>query len=241
MTSPKILFIGSTHGDEPIGVKTLCTLSTKVPYLEWIIGNPPAYKQNTRAFEGDLNRSAPGDIQSSQYASRRAAEILKKTALYDWVIDLHGAVPNCGIFIIITKMTKENLSLAARLTIPRIVYWPSISSELVGPLSEFFPCGLEIECGPKDTVETEEKLTSILETFMKEKENDINEDEIKQRLNARELYQVVGSSQTPRNDLQEFTEAIIDGVKQTPLLINQYVAQGITCYTMEKKTLSAWW
>ncbi|MEK9157361.1 MAG: succinylglutamate desuccinylase/aspartoacylase family protein, partial [Patescibacteria group bacterium] len=169
MNSPKILFIGATHGDESIGVKALCLLSTKIPYLDWIIGNPPAYKQNTRTFEGDLNRSAPGDMQSTQYASRRAAEILKKTASYDWIIDLHGAIPNCGIFILITKMTRENLTLAARLNISRIVYWPSISSELVGPLSEFFSCGLEIECGPKDSIETEEKLTSILETFIKEK------------------------------------------------------------------------
>lgn len=241
MTTTKILFIGATHGDEPIGVRALCTLCTKVPNLEWIIGNPPAYRANTRAFEGDLNRSAPGDSDAPIYASRRAAEILAKAKAYDWAIDLHGSTAYCGIFIIITKMTRANLRLAARLNIPHIVYWPSISPELSGPLSEFFPCGLEIECGPKDMPLVEEQLTAILEAFVKEKDVEIDDEEAMRRLQAKGLFQVVGSSMTSRNDLEEFVEATIDGEKRFPLLVNQYADQGIACYTMDKRTVSDWW
>jgi len=241
MNSPKILFIGATHGDEPIGVNTLCSLSGKVPSLEWIVGNPPAYRANTRTFEGDLNRSAPGNLDAPNYASRRAAEILAKAKAFDWVIDLHGSTAYCGIFIIITKITKANLRLAARLNIPRIVYWPSISPELSGPLSEFFPCGLEIECGPKDMPLVEEQLTNLLETFVKEKDGEIDDEEVIRRLDERELYQVTGSSMTARDDLEEFVEAVIDGEKKVPLLVNQYAAQGIACYVMEKKEMNDWW
>ena len=240
MTNPKILFIGATHGNEPIGVRALCSLSTRVPNLEWIVGNPPAYRANTRVFEGDLNRSAPGSIDAPNYASRRAAEILAKAKAYDWVIDLHGSTAYCGIFIIITKMTKVNLRLAARLNIPRIVYWPSVSPEFSDPLSEFFPCGLEIECGPKDMPLVEEQLTNLLETFVKEKYIELDDEEVLRRLNKRELYQVTGSSITPRDNLEEFVEATIDGEKKFPLLVNRYVDQGITCYVMEKKVVSDW-
>lgn len=241
MTNPKILFIGATHGNEPIGVRALCSLSTRVPDLEWIIGNPPAYRANTRVFEGDLNRSAPGSFDAPNYASRRAAEILAKAKAYDWVIDLHGSTAYCGIFIIITKMTKVNLRLATRLNIPRIVYWPNVSPELSGPLSEFFPCGLEIECGPKDMPLVEEQLTNLLETFVKEKDVEIDDEEVLRRLNERELYQVTGSSMTPRDNLEEFVEATIDGEKKFPLLVNQYADQGIACYVIEKKVVSDWW
>ncbi len=241
MINPKILFIGATHGDEPIGVRALCALSAKVPSLEWIVGNPPAYRANTRVFEGDLNRSAPGSLESPNYASRRAAEILEKAKAYDWVIDLHGSTAYCGIFIIVTKVTKANLRLAARLNIPRIVYWPSISPELSGPMSEFFPCGLEIECGPKDMPLVEEQLTKILETFVEEKDREIDDEEVMRRLKEKQLFQVVGSSMTPRDDLEEFVEAIIDGKKKFPLLVNQYADQGIACYTMEKKLVDSFW
>lgn len=241
MTNPKILFIGATHGDEPIGVRALGTLCTRVSNLEWIIGNVPAYQKGTRTFEGDLNRSAPGSLDASNYASRRAAEILAKAKTYDWVIDLHGSTAYCGIFIIITKMTRANLRLAARLNIPKIVYWPSFSPELSGPLSEFFPCGIEIECGPKDMPLIEEQLINLLETFVREKDAVVDDEEVIRRLNERELYQVTGSSMKPRDDLEEFVEATIDGKQKIPLLINQYANQGITCYVMDKKAGNDWW
>lgn len=231
--------IGATHGDEPIGVRALCALSAKTTGFDWIIGNPPAYRQNTRAFEGDLNRSAPGNATSPRYAERRAAEILEKAKQYDWCIDLHGTTSYSGIFVILTKITPENLRLAARLNIPRIVYWPSITPELNGPLSECFPCGLEIECGPKNTPVMEEKLTQILEQFMTERSETLTDDGARNRLARRELYEVVGVCTTPTESLEEFTRALIDGAEQYPLLINQY--PDITCYTMRRKILGDWW
>lgn len=231
--------IGATHGDEPIGVRALCTLSAKTNGFDWIIGNPPAYRQGTREFEGDLNRCAPGDATSPRYAERRAAAILEKAKQYDWCIDLHGTTSYSGIFIILTRITPANLRLAARLNIPRIVYWPSITPELSGPLSEYFPCGLEIECGPKTTPVVEEKLTQILGQFMAERSEALTDDEARTRLAQRELYEVTGVCTTATEGLEEFTLSMIDGTEQYPLLINQY--PGITCYTMRRKTLGDWW
>ncbi|MEK7094991.1 MAG: succinylglutamate desuccinylase/aspartoacylase family protein [Patescibacteria group bacterium] len=240
MQSTNILFIGATHGNEPIGVKALCSLNAKVKNINWIIGNPPAYGNNSRTFEGDLNRSAPGDITATNYASRRAAEILKISDTYDWTVDIHGTTAYSGIFIIITKLTRANLRLAVRLNVPRIVYWPSISPDLNGPLSEYFKCGLEIECGPKHLPLIEEKLITILEEFVNEKDVDINEETFRLKLLTRELYEVVGISTSKTNNLEEFQETLIDGKKRFPLLINQYAEQGIVCYTMKKKSVDDW-
>jgi len=79
----KILFIAATHGNEPIGVDVLQRLEKTRTNFDWIIGNPKALAQNTRCFEGDLNRSAPGDAASPLYEKRRAKEILDLSKQYE--------------------------------------------------------------------------------------------------------------------------------------------------------------
>jgi len=222
----KILFIGGTHGDEPIGVQVLQDLAKERSDFDWIIGNEPALQQNTREFEGNLNRSAPGDKKSPLYAPRRAAEILAKTKNYNYVIDLHGTNKKTDIFIIITNSKLENWQLATRLEIKNIVYWPSFSPELNGPLSEYFPCGLEIECGPKNELQTKKKLKNILTNFL---DNKINTN-IKQQ-----KFEVYDSLKTaPPFPLKEFEETEIDGEKFFPLLIGSYQKDGVVCYKMRK-------
>lgn len=239
--SPRILCIGATHGDEPIGVRALEELSKTETGFDWIVGNPPAFERGTRAFEGDLNRSAPGDAASPQYAPRRAAEILAKAKDYDWCVDIHGTTAYSGLFLILTKLTRENLALAARLNVRRIVYWPSISPELAGPLSEYFPCGLEIECGPKSMPRVERELKTVLREFLQQRKFVWSEQQTRDRLASRELYEVEGVCKTPRADLEEFVPAEIDGQLRVPLLVGQYAAQGVTCYTMRRRALEDWW
>lgn len=241
METPKVLFLGATHGDEHVGVRALCTVSEHSPHLEWMIGNPPAYRANTRIYGGDLNRSAPGSPYAEEYAPRRAWEILEKAKNYDWCVDIHGTTAKSGIFIILTKLTRENLLLALRFDIKRIVYWPSFSSELSGPLSEYFPCGLEIECGPKDDPQVESELVEKIQKFLKEKEEELLERDAFALLQTRELFVVTGSSQTAQTNLEEFTEAQIDNERKIPLLVGQYAAQGIACYLMDRAAPSDWW
>jgi len=237
---PKILMIGATHGDEPIGVRTLCDLAGRTDGFDWTIGNPPAFRLGSREFQGNLNRSAPGDARSSQYAERRAAEILASAENYDWCIDLHGTSAYTGIFVIITNLTRDNLRLAARLDISRIVYWPSISPELKGPLSERFPCGLEIECGPKSMPLVEARLTDILERFVRDKTETMDDEETLRILGGRELYEVDGVLKGPIEGLEDFV-TIADGTDRVPLLVGQYADQGITCYMMHRVRPAKWW
>lgn len=236
-----ILFIGGTHGNEPIGVEVLRALSSKRSDFDWLVGNPKALEQQQRFVEKDLNRSGPGDFRSSLFEERRAAQLIKKASEYRYTIDLHGAPADCGIFLLLTNLSEENLRLASLFSIPRIVYWPSISDELTGPLSEFFPCGLEIECGPKDDPDIQTDLQKILKDFLDNREEREQKDWI-EILASRELYQVTGSLplSDPLPSLRDFEETIIADQTVTPILANTYDRLGIACYTMKSVFLSDW-
>lgn len=225
------LFIGGTHGDEPIGVEVLRELEKERRDFDWLVGNPPALAMGQREFEGDLNRSAPGDIVSPKFAPRRAAEIIDKAKSYRYTIDLHGANADTGIFIIVTNPTPENFRLAAQLDIERVVVWPSFSSELKGPMSEFFPCGLEIECGLKSDPKTASELKRILDSFL----------DRKSKPKRQTYFEVYGSlREEPKTPPQEFQKTIIDGETFFPLLINCYMNRtGVYCYKMRSYELAA--
>lgn len=227
------LFIAATHGDEPIGVNALRALEARGRVCGWVVGNPRALALGTRAFEGDLNRSAPGDFASPLYASRRAAEILAYANGYSSTIDIHGTSANTGIFLIITNRKRENLELALRLNVKRVVLWPSFSPELAGPLSEYVSCGLEIECGPKTSSSVQEELVTILEDFLLSGSRAPSA----MPLDDRVFYEVYGAFQdaTKKDLLAEFYEVTIEGETFFPLLIQEYAErQGITCYKMRR-------
>ncbi len=234
----KILFIAATHGNEPIGVEVLQRLEKTCDDFDWIIGNPKALAQNTRCFEGDLNRSAPGDAGSPLYEKRRAKEILDFSKQYDITIDIHGTSNNTGIFIIITNPTEINLALAAALPIENIVIWPSISPELAGPLSEYFSCGLEIECGDKDDPKIHEMLYTLLTDFLN---NPRISPTWQKDIAKKNVYEVYGVLKNEKNidtkNWKEFTEVTYNNETFIPLLIDTYTnINGVLCYTMKRQS-----
>ena len=169
----KILFIAATHGNEKIGVKVMKQLEENGFKPNWIIGNKKAFKQNKRFIDVDLNRSAPGSPKAKEYEKRRAWEILKLASKFKYVIDIHGTVSGSGIFTIITNPKIENLIFAASLPIKNIVIWVAKKSEVMNPLSEYFPRGLEIECGPKNSKKIRTNLKKIIINILKNN-RDIN-------------------------------------------------------------------
>lgn len=230
----EILCIGGTHGDEPFGIVALKNLEQKYgKYYDWIIGSPMAVAQGTRCYEGDLNRSAPGDKAATNYAARRAAEVIESANQYKYVIDIHGTTQDTGIFIILTKITEENLRLASMLPIDRIVYWPSINKALEGPTSEFYSCGLEIECGAKTDPSIWLELENILQDFFVNYKKYEQED-WRKNLQKKKFYEVYKGLE--RNDitaqlqLEEFKQVEYQGEIFRPLLAGTY--KEVACYMM---------
>ena len=196
-----------------------------------MIGNPRAFQEGKRFTDADLNRSAPGDAHSPVFEKRRAAEILEQAQQYRYTIDLHGTVKNTGLFLIVTNPTPENLALAALIDVKRIVLWPAITPDLKSPLSEFFPCGLEIECGSMELSETQTELERVLDAFL-----NLIPANVEGSLSGKEIFEVYGElRENPSVPLEEFQEVTIEGETFFPLLVSVYAdAYGVVCYKLRK-------
>jgi len=86
---------------------------------------------------------------------------------------------------------------------------------------------MEIECGPKDSVEIQNKLYSSLKDFLK---NDFSQEQ-------KTFFRVYGKFlkkdyEDKDGIFKEFEEVKVKSEKFYPLLVNRY--EDIVCYKMEK-------
>lgn len=230
-----ILTIVATHGDEKIGVEAMKAFEKQNPTnrFTWIVANEKALMNNRRFIDVDLNRIAPGRKAAKQYEVNRAYEINQLAKNYRYVMDIHGTVANSGIFSIVTRPTLQNLGLASVLPIKNVIIWTSENSKKTGPITQFVNCGIEIECGPKNSPQILEQLIKILNTI---NVADINKSNLS--LDDKNIYQVYGKlmknkvSTKEYKKLKDFKQAKIGSETFYPLLIGQYPE--LACYKMRK-------
>jgi succinylglutamate desuccinylase len=229
-----ILFLATVHGNEKIGMRALRQLEKDVPIknFSWVIANTKAFSKNKRFIDVDLNRVAPGNKNAREYERRRAYELLKIGRNYRYVIDIHGTGAPTGIFTIVTNPKKTNLILATRLPIKNVVLWVG-NNDRQGPLTQFFKCAVEIECGPKNSKIIQKKLLGILR-YIVEKINfsDINFCSSK---NVFQVYDKISRGEISKketNRLKEFQQITINRERFYPIFIDRY--KDILCYKMKK-------
>lgn len=215
------LFICATHGDEQFSIPVVKRLNKKYIF-NWIIGNEQAVKRNKRFIDSDLNRCAPGDLNSSIYEERRAAEIIKISSDYSAAIDIHGTLSKCGIFIILSDPSWENIELAKRFDVENILLWPSLKP--TGPLTQIIRPGLELECGSKNEPNIATNLENILDKYLKGAKPLIKQ----------KFYIVTGKIMGENDpELNDFVLTNKYGKEFYPVLSdNRY--PGITCYQAQQ-------
>jgi len=229
----RILFVAATHGDEGFSIDALDQLEAdyaKDEYgYDWIIGNPIALAENVRFIDTDLNRCAPGNVDSDLYEERRASQLIRISDDYGELIDIHGTTANTGIFTLVTYPSIENILFAASLPIDRVVFWYSNKSQIKGPLTQF--CSqpaIEIECGPKGDLGIIIQLRSILSMFLQNRKNGLKID-----LDNKEFYAVYGAIKQWQGDRLSDFELVTQGSEDFyPLLVGQYSDK--ICYKMRK-------
>ena len=94
---PRVLVLGGVHGNEPGGWMAAEQIANWMPLVGSLIVVPRANRLSTYAFVrtgdgfGDLNRSYPGNANSTVPMSRMAAEIVQMANYYrpHWLFDLH--------------------------------------------------------------------------------------------------------------------------------------------------------
>lgn len=238
-TEGKILFIAGTHGDEGFSRDVFRNLASRYPRNEYgydrTVGNPRALRKGVRYTEVDLNRSAPGNPESNLYEERRAAQIVEQSKNYEFAIDVHGSVADCGIVTIIPYPTLPNLALASMLPIERNVIWYSKSSLEKGPLVQFTDCpGVEIECGPKSSGQIQIDLEEVLSKFLESRANS-NLDDLIQKFKGKEFFNVYGRLDGDGSPYRDFVLSQNEDEEFYPFMSNQY--PGIACYKMKRVSL----
>jgi succinylglutamate desuccinylase len=231
----EILFITATHGDEKIGVEVMKKIEKQdvLERFDWIIANNKALKQENRFLDRDLNRSAPGIKNSKVYELSRAYNLMEFCKKYSYVVDIHGATVNCGIFIIVSNPKLENLFLASAIPVERVVIWAADEWKKFGPITQFVDCGVEIECGPKNSEKIKNKLFKIVKLIIK-KGITFNLNQIREK----EWFLVYGKIKKDNkkkkiiNNMKDFEEIKMDGENFYPLLTGQY--KDVICYKMKK-------
>jgi hypothetical protein len=229
----KFLFISATHGDEGFSIETLKELEKQYDKekfgYSWIIGNEKACSQSTRFIDQDLNRAAPGNRNSKAYEERRAAEIVRLSKDFDFIIDIHGSDSNSGITTLIPYPTLQNIILATMFDIKRNIIWYAKSAAKKGCLAQFVHCpAIEVECGPKNSRKTMTDLYIVLAKFIKRVYDfDINQhlEETKEK----EFYFVYGKEKAGSvKKRKDFVEVKKEDETFFPYLSGQY--PDITCY-----------
>ena len=216
----KRMIITTTHGDEQFSVPVVESLKQQFEF-EWLTGNPLATQRGVRFIEADLNRVGPGKLKSELYEEVRAYEVIKMASKFDEVIDIHGTISDSGIFSILSDPNWSNIELSKKIDVPRVVLWPSLQPR--GPLTQFIPNSLEIECGPKNAKHTLIELERILSAYLG----------YKKPVGEKEYFIVSGilkcSVSTP---LKDFAKEKYKGDSFYPLMVDQY--PGIKCYMLQK-------
>jgi succinylglutamate desuccinylase len=170
ISSKKIAILINTHGNEPLGQRTVALLSKNKQLTEkfdFVVGNPVATFQNKRFIDADLNRVAPGKTKSLYYEERRAFELISILKEYEYVLDVHQTRANDRTMIILPKVTSSVLTLIENIDIKTILMWPNKVKE-TGAVTSFLPNAVGIEVGNKSGYEhAAQKTARTIEKFIK--------------------------------------------------------------------------
>lgn len=232
----RILLVALTHGNESIGLEVVKQLDEYNRYFDWVIANPLAYKKGLRFIDCDLNRYAPGNLKSDKYEKRRVAELILIAKKYKYIIDIHSSISKqCGIFVIITKPTMENLILASNFNIKNIVIWLSRKKKRTGPWTKFVRSSIEIESGNKDNPIVATKLKELILKFIEKYKKGKISDSLVNNLKGKNIYYVFGAVESDKSYFfKDFKLTNFKGEKFYPILSDQY--DKLRCYKMKKIT-----
>lgn len=215
---PEVLIIGGVHGDEPSGVFAVETVRDQLSTLNkdeilrpigLLVANPRAATQDKRYLEADLNRSFPGDSQSTLYEERLAAAIYPLIDSADVVLALHSTHSSDEPFGLLSKDIDT--------AIQKAVFHMSISKVVVSPFADGrgslvqFPHTLEVEAGFQHSESAKKNALSLSIQFLSS-QNALSEESC--------LY-----SHVPWTDIVAFElEEMIDKQGETELFVDNFTA-----------------
>jgi len=227
----KILLIIATHGDELIGNEVVQNLENFKNYFDVLVANPKALKLERRFVDSDLNRSYPGNRYSNSYEERRACLNFWVVKKYKYVIDLHEASSGKDDFVIIPRDFVGESFPIGWIGLEKVLLWPFPQ----GSISQFLENSIELEFGMKNRrrAEVVKKATKIVGDFIEV----ANSQKVVNKMDKRWFY-VYGEERMKNiknlNEYRDFSKAGTRKEEFYPLLVGQYLKEGIAFYKMKK-------
>lgn len=234
----KLLLIAATHGDEKIGVEVIERLNNEgyQGKFDYLIANSKALKKNIRFIDADLNRSYPGEKNSPFYEKRKAYDNLKLAKEYQYIIDIHETGGGISDFIIVPREKISKLFPLQFIDLKKAVLWPDPK----GSISQVLDNAIELEFVMKNRNKKEviAKAANIIEKFLAKVESNSCSAKLDCDVSNKEIYYVYGELLTNgkicSDSLRNFEKIKIDSEEFYPLLVGQYLKEGIVCYKMRK-------
>jgi succinylglutamate desuccinylase len=199
----KFAIIGGTHGNEPVGIKTIERINQdkwqcKHEY-QTFLGNPKAYELKKRYVDTDLNRAFGSTGSSEGYETQRSQELTELIKdKFDFILDLHTTTSNMKLTVILTRVDEDSLKAACFLQkqIPSLKIILSMRAGNDCPYtSALANSALTVEFGPVvNNVEDQNLIDSMLDLSEKILNFDFQE---KFNYEEIECYQVFGIQSYP--------------------------------------------
>lgn len=166
MRKPRILIVGTQHGNERLGPRLkryIAQYPEKYATVDYLCGNPRAYRANVRFIHTDLNRSYdPTDGIPRTYEEKRAQKILRFVGAggYDYVFDVHTSHTDVDRFFLATSTNRAVSDVVAASTISRLVIMPPHIADcsLIGQV----PQAISIEYN-RDLARTRQAMDELVE------------------------------------------------------------------------------
>ncbi|HSX34142.1 MAG TPA: succinylglutamate desuccinylase/aspartoacylase family protein [Candidatus Saccharimonadales bacterium] len=167
----RILIVGAQHGDERLGPRLNRFLKSdttgRFKNVDYLCGNPRAFRRNVRFTETDLNRSYD-TLPAVSYEEKRAQKILRIIAAgnYDYVLDIHTSRADVGRFFLATHLQGPVARVIGASNFGRVAIMPPhiAGCSLIGQVPQAI--SVEYDRRLARTQQTLKELVMLLENLL---------------------------------------------------------------------------
>lgn len=164
---PEVAVVGGIHGDEPCGVHAVETLLADSPTVErpvaFVTANEEAVERGVRYVDTDLNRSFPGDPDSTAHEERLAARLVDEIGDCT-TLALHSTQSYAGMFALVDEVDDLARRVCPRLPIDAVI---ETSEANEGRIFAGVPATIEVECGYQGSPAAADNAVTITRAFLR--------------------------------------------------------------------------
>ncbi len=213
---PKILLLGSQHGDEYSGEQLNDYIQANhtdlLDYVSFMIANPRARQQRVRFVQTDMNRSYTGSDVS--YEEAQAVSILQqiKDEDFDLVLDMHTTTCDQPPCLIVASITADNKQFLQATSMEKIVVMnnPIVKNALNGVCTQ----AVSVEIQERSDDEVYEGICADIKRYINNEQATVE----------KEVYEITGlidKSEVSSQDIARLRNFTMSEYGYYPVLVGE--------------------